>query len=269
MFKTEDSVNEEYWEYNYDFTVMDLDVAEDVSELEADAIYTGIDVKCEKPSSSSAAAYVISSGDETDCDVQIVGAYTLGIGTGQANNEKNRSAKKKNKAKGKAKIEFTVKCRYCPTLFDCRAAMRYHVPRYHIRGVRKSLACYLCKKTLSQMRALKDHMKVKHTGQSLLICPFPVCAKAYPRQSYLETHINAKHTRKIVFKCRKCDKQFYYEGARNYHCKNKHRRGHICKWCKKSYATKDYLEKHVQRLHAGKPRIWLHGLDLIEFLIRE
>lgn len=255
MFKTEESVNEEYWEYDYDdYTGQKFDVAENVSELKTEA-------------GPSAAANRFSSDEDTECDVQIVGAYTLGVDAKNNGDTKRWSSKlkkeKRQKMKGKARVKFTVKCKYCRAMFDCKEAMRYHIPLYHAKGIQKTIACYLCKKTFAQKESLAPHMKMKHTGHSLLLCPFSMCTNAYARQFALNVHINSKHTKKIAYKCSKCDEKFHDKGIRQYHEKTRHSKRFICKWCKKSYVSKEYIKIHVQNVHMAKPRTWAYGSHFI------
>lgn len=262
MIKTEESVHEEYWEYDYDdYTEPDFDVARNVSEMATEATHSGIDVRYEKWPSPSAVANRFSSDDETECDVQIVGAYTLGIDDKNdavinkwPSKLKKEKKGKREKVKGKARVKFTIKCKYCSAMFDCVDAMRYHIPRYHAKGIRKTISCYLCKKNFIQKTSLPEHMKKKHTGHALLICPFPMCTHAYTKQFQLNAHINSKHTKQIAYKCSKCDEKFYDKGLRQYHEKTRHSKRFTCKWCKRSYVSKEYIKIHVQKVHMAKPR---------------
>lgn len=261
FIKTEESVNEELidseYDFNYYYPRQGCDVSEESPELATETIHTRSDTKYENAPSTSADVFVILSDDEADSDVQIVNAYMLGIDSTKTSNfnEKSRTTKMK-KVKREA-IEFQSKCKKCGATFECNGAVRCHAQWFHAKGVKRTWNCYLCKKTLSQRCTLKVHMNVKHTGQSLFKCPFPMCGKAYGTQHTLDTHENSEHTRKTVFECPKCHQQFYTSARLVYHRRTKHvqiqRRKFICSWCKKSYLTKVCFENHVLK-HLGEPR---------------
>lgn len=98
-------------------------------------------------------------------------------------------------------------------MFQSWDAMWYHVSNYHVRGIKKSFECHLCKKTsvyfiISNQRI---HMNSLHVGDKCFKCPFSNCSKEFSHKGNMKTHINAVHTKKITFKCTKCSYKSYYK----------------------------------------------------------
>ena len=106
--------------------------------------------------------------------------------------------------------------------------------------------CEQCGIKRGSIRELKQHMELKHSGQTLadrrkFPCPEPDCDHVFVKQSSIAVHIRSVHEKQKPFVCNECDPS----ELNNVHG-----------WdgsgaCHRSYAVKASLEEHVRTAHLG------------------
>lgn len=173
-----------------------------------------------------------------------------------------------------------VKCgwRSCKNFFESDGDALYHMAQYHARGSKKTYECHLCKISIVNVIALKQHMNAKHSHQKSFKCPFSDCTRIFHHIDSIRHHINIYHSRKAVSSGRNeqktnnklgdgrnnakfpvlcgwrgCKQVFENQGAKLYHLAVFHRQGakktFQCYLCKGTLVSIGSLKQHMTGLH--------------------
>ena len=87
----------------------------------------------------------------------------------------------------------------------------------------------------------------------------PICRKNFRLPTTLANHRRI-HTGEKPYQCNVCKRQFRQVATLNKHCRNPNIHNQViskqfpCLRCHKSFSRKNYLHKHVSRIHEGKNR---------------
>ena len=133
--------------------------------------------------------------------------------------------------------------------------------------------CEVCLKHFKQKRNLDSHLLNNHTvdkNGNKFNCK--LCGEEFEVQHSLRIHIKDVHGKpkevhyeKLELaengqvKCLECNKTYSSIQTAKIHRKNVHMSNHndrkfICKLCNKDFAVKDYMKKHVKKVHESPTR---------------
>uniref|UniRef100_A0A1I8JUK9 C2H2-type domain-containing protein n=1 Tax=Anopheles funestus TaxID=62324 RepID=A0A1I8JUK9_ANOFN len=119
-------------------------------------------------------------------------------------------------------------------------------PRYKREpGTRFQFLCYLCGKTVSQ---LKTHL-LNHEEECTYSCPH--CPAKIKRKNNLTQHILTVHKKTVMKTCNICSKEFIHHKTYRYHMLDHQDAGKTfeCKDCRKTFTNSIYLRDHMNRIH--------------------
>ncbi|KAI8431691.1 hypothetical protein MSG28_016160 [Choristoneura fumiferana] len=169
-----------------------------------------------------------------------------------------------------------LQCSQCEKKFTTNTALFWHFERYHSEN-KRSTACQICKKELSDHGSLKRHLDMVHSLESARchICSktfkshmnlqrhirvthappeaaqtCDTCNKTFKCSMHLRIHINAVHSKEGIFTCDICNKEF---ASKKYMLK--HKKTHVdvkefpCEICKKLFKCVNDVKKHAKRVH--------------------
>lgn len=157
-----------------------------------------------------------------------------------------------------------ITCNTCAKTFCFKS--RYRNPKYHGSQCDRRVSCPMCN---AMVVGLSKHLAQAHSSDKTLPCAH--CPKSYRSKEGLLHHMQTNHP-DVVYQCSSCDKSFVIESEYQRHCEihnvdslvcklcNRafklksvykahmvaHKRGRICKGCKKSFESVKSLEAHTQ-----------------------
>lgn len=130
-------------------------------------------------------------------------------------------------------------------LFKCNFCEKWFIISYnlhtHTQTRYKPFKCDICQNSFARMSSLLSHKKI-HMKDKQFNCRN--CKKSFSQSKTLKLHIRQQHTRENPYKCRMCSKSFTLLSMLNLHLKT-HSGEQIVK-CEICYEvlTKSSLEKH-------------------------
>jgi len=147
------------------------------------------------------------------------------------------------------------KCDRCGKKFKTQGGLRIHYAA-HKRDDSK-YSCKDCGKKFRKMDALELHEKTDHGGFKPHACP--QCDKCFRLKDKLKLHIMVIHEKRKPFPCPKCEKSFRTKYHLKIHDVSQHIQGGDnsigCSQCKRKFADRDALEKHLVVHQQDKPYI--------------
>ena len=136
--------------------------------------------------------------------------------------------------------KYRFYCDVCDTGFT----RRYTFNRHKCKGRVEKHYCQLCDKAYLSKYKLKDHILVKHQGQTVSC---PECGKKFSSRSSMEMHKKQQHEGQFSIWCKICGKGFnhtgHYYGHMNKHTNTK---PFWCQQCGKRFYGSSYLHNHKQ-----------------------
>ncbi|XP_052798963.1 zinc finger protein 263-like isoform X1 [Mya arenaria] len=136
--------------------------------------------------------------------------------------------------------KYRFYCDVCDTGFT----RRYTFNRHKCKGRVEKHYCQLCDKAYLSKYKLKDHILVKHEGQTVSC---PECGKRFSSRSSMEMHKKQQHEGMYSIFCKICNKGFnhtgHYYGHMNKHTNTK---PFWCQQCGKRFYGSSYLHNHKQ-----------------------
>ncbi|XP_048002583.1 zinc finger protein OZF-like isoform X2 [Leguminivora glycinivorella] len=187
---------------------------------------------------------------------------------------------------GGAKVEAKpgkvgdIPCSQCDKKFTTNTALFWHFERHHSEN-KRSNACQICNKELSDQGSLKRHLEMVHSFDPVN-CPIcsktfkshmnlqrhirvthappeaaqkcDICNKTFKCSMHLRIHVNAVHSTEGIFTCDICDKEF---SSKKYMLK--HKKTHVdvklfpCGICSKMFKCVNDVKKHTKRVHLKTP----------------
>lgn len=152
--------------------------------------------------------------------------------------------------------KFRFYCDVCDTGFT----RRYTYNRHRCKGKVEKHYCQLCDKAYLSKYKLKDHILVKHEGQTVSC---PDCGKRFSSRSSMEMHKKQQHEGQFSIFCKVCGKGFnhtgHYYGHMNKHTNTK---PFWCQKCGKRFYGSSYLHNHKQVCRADEG--WNHQCNVCE-----
>ncbi|KAF7286004.1 hypothetical protein GWI33_008307 [Rhynchophorus ferrugineus] len=179
----------------------------------------------------------------------------------------------------------------CVKVFKTKPALKYHIQAvpcgkvfthpflykkhlYRHENGQKSYYCYVCEKTLSSSGSYKIHIRT-HTGEKPFVCD--VCERGFNSTQRLKEH-GVVHSKERSHVCTICEKKFAY------HCTSCNFAFEIyaqlldhenqctvvppsrddikslpsCPECLRTYASKNSLSNHINRVHKHKESCWIY-----------
>lgn len=130
-------------------------------------------------------------------------------------------------------------------------------------GNEKCYECHLCKRPMTDKRAVIIHIRSKHTGERPYKCNHTGCNKKFSCKPYLSQH-NKTHNEKS-FKCNEngCNKSFTMQSYLSHHKKTHNEKSIKCteNGCNKSFTRKPYLKQHLKNTHSKNKLNYRAGLN--------
>jgi len=140
------------------------------------------------------------------------------------------------------------KCDFCGESVSNKKAMRQHIKVAHSNEVEGNFPCSLCDKKLYSEKYLKIHIeKVHDTARpSTFMCQ--ECGKTFEQRSSLKSHIEIQHEKLEKFSCQECDQKFLTYYRLTCHMEKVHTdkaEVFMCTKCGKQIVGKNRFQKHV------------------------
>lgn len=136
--------------------------------------------------------------------------------------------------------KYRFYCDVCDTGFT----RKYTFNRHKCKGRVEKHYCQMCDKAYLSKYKLKDHILVKHEGQTVSC---PECGKRFSSRSSMEMHKKQQHEGMYSIFCKICNKGFnhtgHYYGHMNKHTNTK---PFWCQQCGKRFFGSSYLHNHKQ-----------------------
>ena len=137
-------------------------------------------------------------------------------------------------------------CEHCSHQFSCDKTLKEHIKLKH-SGDSSVLKCTVCHKGFSTKQNLKSHFSRIHMQEKKFICS--ECGKSFFEKSQLEVHQSSHSSEEQNYQCDVCKLKFKSKKTLYYHKKRTHNPGnkiHICYQCGKSYADSHHLNRHLE-----------------------
>lgn len=139
-------------------------------------------------------------------------------------------------------------CDVCTMRFKRKYLLKEH---REVEHGKKAISCDACGNTFAQKSTLKRHIKRFH---SLLSEAFPfqceICSQRFNVPKKFSDH-KKTHLKPDIFKCRVCGKVYANSFALRRHSDRHSSIRYKCHTCKRSYKTREDLQKHVG-IHTGQ-----------------
>ena len=134
------------------------------------------------------------------------------------------------------KYEDKIACKLCKnTYFNTYAEYAIHRKSHHRseKSEAKKFECPECKTTFATQEEMENHRKLEHAFSFSSLFPCHLCEHAYKTDQELKHHISVKHeAKRNSYEC--------------YICKSRNQ--------KKSFSSKQILEKHLEKRHRKNHR---------------
>ena len=152
----------------------------------------------------------------------------------------------RHRCKGKVEKHY---CQLCDKAYLSKYKLKDHILVKH-EG--QTVACPDCGKRFSSRSSMEMHKKQQHEGQFSIFCK--VCGKGFNHTGHYYGHMN-KHTNTKPFWCQKCGKRFYGSSYLHNHkqvCRGDEDWHHQCNICQRKFKCELYLKKHM-KVHDSTP----------------
>lgn len=159
----------------------------------------------------------------------------------------------RHRCKGKVEKHY---CQLCDKAYLSKYKLKDHILVKH-EG--QTVACPDCGKRFSSRSSMEMHKKQQHEGQFSIFCK--ICGKGFNHTGHYYGHMN-KHTNTKPFWCQKCGKRFYGSSYLHNHkqvCRGDEDWNHQCSICQRKFKCELYLKKHM-KVHDPTP-IFQQALD--------
>lgn len=148
--------------------------------------------------------------------------------------------------------QLPFSCRLCKMEFVNFDEICAHKSSNH-NDIDKPVVCEMCGLRCHTKSQLVIHIR-SHTGERSFVCD--ICSKAFRQRSHLKSHMNS-HAKEKTFLCEICSKTFGHSQSLNWHMRNMHnteRATFVCSYenCGASYKSKRTLQHHVDKNHLKK-----------------
>lgn len=166
-----------------------------------------------------------------------------------------------------------LKCKECLKVYPSLTSLRNHYIRVHAP---KKHSCSICNKKFASISLLENHKKLSHCTVVCSTCGrtfhnlhtlkmheighhFQIvcedCGRVYKSQTTYKKHIDLNICGQITraspanaqFTCDYCNKKYTQKVSLRVHIQYEHcnYKGHVCKWCKKSFYAQSRLKAHI------------------------
>ena len=159
----------------------------------------------------------------------------------------------RHRCKGKVEKHF---CQLCDKAYLSKYKLKDHILVKH-EG--QTVSCPDCGKRFSSRSSMEMHKKQQHEGQFSIFCK--ICGKGFNHTGHYYGHMN-KHTNTKPFWCQKCGKRFYGSSYLHNHkqvCRGDEGWNYQCHICERKFKCELYLKKHI-KVHDPTP-IYQQSLD--------
>ncbi len=153
------------------------------------------------------------------------------------------------KCKGRVEKHY---CQLCDKAYLSKYKLKDHVLVKH-EG--QTVSCPDCGKRFSSRSSMEMHKKQQHEGQFSIFCK--ICSKGFNHTGHYYGHMN-KHTNTKPFWCQQCGKRFYGSSYLHNHkqvCRSNADFNYACDQCDRKFKCELYLKKH-KKVHEATPIIY-------------
>lgn len=160
----------------------------------------------------------------------------------------------RHRCKGKVEKHY---CQLCDKAYLSKYKLKDHILVKH-EG--QTVSCPDCGKRFSSRSSMEMHKKQQHEGQFSIFCK--ICGKGFNHTGHYYGHMN-KHTNTKPFWCQKCGKRFYGSSYLHNHkqvCRAEEDWQHQCSICERKFKCELYLKKHM-KVHDSTPILYQQSLD--------
>lgn len=122
--------------------------------------------------------------------------------------------------------------------------LQKHVAEDH----KETFKCEVCDKKFKERYALTRHMKI-HSGERLA-CTYENCKRSYTNKRNLKMHIRIDHSEGTTFKCDydNCSKTFKYKGSLTKHINKVHKTNRTVEQIKKNPVIYTHRVSYAEKL---------------------
>ena len=154
----------------------------------------------------------------------------------------------RHKCKGRVEKHY---CQLCDKAYLSKYKLKDHILVKH-EG--QTVSCPECGKRFSSRSSMEMHKKQQHEGQYSIFCK--ICGKGFNHTGHYYGHMN-KHTNTKPFWCQQCGKRFYGSSYLHNHkqvCRGNNDLNYSCSVCDRKFKCELYLKKHM-KIHDNTPII--------------
>lgn len=154
----------------------------------------------------------------------------------------------RHKCKGRVEKHY---CQLCDKAYLSKYKLKDHILVKH-EG--QTVSCPECGKRFSSRSSMEMHKKQQHEGQYSIFCK--ICGKGFNHTGHYYGHMN-KHTNTKPFWCQQCGKRFYGSSYLHNHkqvCRGNNDLNYACTICDRKFKCELYLKKHM-KIHDNTPII--------------
>ncbi|KAH3891483.1 hypothetical protein DPMN_015587 [Dreissena polymorpha] len=154
----------------------------------------------------------------------------------------------RHKCKGRVEKHY---CQLCDKAYLSKYKLKDHILVKH-EG--QTVSCPECGKRFSSRSSMEMHKKQQHEGQYSIFCK--ICGKGFNHTGHYYGHMN-KHTNTKPFWCQQCGKRFYGSSYLHNHkqvCRGNNDMNFACSVCDRKFKCELYLKKHM-KIHDNTPII--------------
>lgn len=154
----------------------------------------------------------------------------------------------RHKCKGRVEKHY---CQLCDKAYLSKYKLKDHILVKH-EG--QTVSCPECGKRFSSRSSMEMHKKQQHEGQYSIFCK--ICGKGFNHTGHYYGHMN-KHTNTKPFWCQQCGKRFYGSSYLHNHkqvCRGNNDLNYACTVCDRKFKCELYLKKHM-KIHDNTPII--------------
>lgn len=154
----------------------------------------------------------------------------------------------RHKCKGRVEKHY---CQMCDKAYLSKYKLKDHILVKH-EG--QTVSCPECGKRFSSRSSMEMHKKQQHEGMYSIFCK--ICNKGFNHTGHYYGHMN-KHTNTKPFWCQQCGKRFYGSSYLHNHkqvCRGNNELNYACNVCDRKFKCELYLKKHM-KIHDNIPII--------------
>ena len=187
--------------------------------------------------------------EKVKCEIcsKLIASYYLKKHTDTCNFGINKVKKHVKRIHMIEKLECKI-CSHCDISFTTKHKLDTHIKTNHMNMDNKA-KCDICSKLISSNH-LKLHIDTVHFDLMRVNCIH--CKKSFVTKSDMKKHVQRIHITGKK-KCEFCSKLISRKYFKHHINQFRHDLNRInCSQCEKSFATKEYMKKHVQIVHMNK-----------------